>query len=552
MVLTCAYADCSNRLKTKRLCSLTRTHSGVVTFHVFPTSEPARLKLWLIALRLDINTPINILKMMRVCSDHFSPDDFTYPGEDYVRLKTSAVPMVFPHPTEVRTRNQISLQNTSQTNVKKQSADIGLKDVPQSTPQKPMKTGDEKNTGQQDKLHKHMMLLLTSPQLSEKRSYPSTSGTYYALPAVRCQQFKEPSASESEPDDLNISMLSLDPPSEKKDVTESSSSVAMESTGFRRALSKILDDDIGVSVVTTDRSPSIRKIMRVDYPKIHHKFDVWHVAKGMIKKLTSVSRPLQPWIKSISNHLWFSCSSCGGDPDELIKRWKSILHHICGVHSWTEDGEERRCLHSELTSDEQKKKKWLDNKSRAFLTLENLVLDKGLLKDLRQMALFKHTGKLEVFHSLLLKYCPKRIHFHCTSMLAHTQMAVLDHNENVNRQQARTNTGKFAIQYINDCNVTFQYRYNYIFFFLIGTPQFNVVFPKHSKQWVARKLYESPTQNFRDDLVRQVIERRMDSTIIYKDSSSHLAIQAVPKNISQQIKPSKEDTVAKHLSRFSK
>uniref|UniRef100_A0A673J966 Zgc:158320 n=1 Tax=Sinocyclocheilus rhinocerous TaxID=307959 RepID=A0A673J966_9TELE len=53
MVLTCTYPDCSNRLKTKRLRSLARTHSGVVTFH------PARLKLWLIALWLDINTPIN-------------------------------------------------------------------------------------------------------------------------------------------------------------------------------------------------------------------------------------------------------------------------------------------------------------------------------------------------------------------------------------------------------------------------------------------------------------------------------------------------------------
>ncbi|XDV52409.1 hypothetical protein PO909_021139 [Leuciscus waleckii] len=292
-------------------------------------------------------------------------------------------------------------------------------------------------------------------------------------------------------------------------VTESSSSVAMESTGFRRALNKILDDNIGVSVVTTDRSPSIRKIMRVDYQNIHHEFDVWHVVKGMIKKLASLSRykdnrALQPWIKSIGNHLWFTSSSCGGDPDELIKRWKSILHHICGVHSWIEDGEPKKCMHSELSSEEQRKKKWIDHTSRAFITLENLVLDKGLLKDLRQMALFKHT----VFHSLLLKYCPKRIHFHYTSMLARTQLAVLDHNENVHRQQARTETGK--------------------------------------------KLYESPTQNFREELVRRVLQRRMDSSIIYKDSSSHLEIQPVPKNIAQQTKPSKEDTVSKHLSRLSK
>uniref|UniRef100_A0A672L426 THAP domain-containing protein 1 n=1 Tax=Sinocyclocheilus grahami TaxID=75366 RepID=A0A672L426_SINGR len=139
---------------------------SLCNFHVFPTSEPARLKLWLIALWLDINTPINALKLLRVCSDHFSPDDFTYPGEHHVRLKPSAVPMVFPHPTEPAEHESDEGQETECL-----GADIGLKDVPQSTPQKPMKTGDE------------------------------------------------PAASESEPDDLNISMLSLDPPSEKKDVS---------------------------------------------------------------------------------------------------------------------------------------------------------------------------------------------------------------------------------------------------------------------------------------------------------------------------------------------
>lgn len=64
----------------------------------------------------------------------------------------------------------------------------------------------------------------------------------------------------------------------------------MESTGFRRALNKILDENTGVSVVT-NRSPSIRKIMQVDYQNIHHEFDVWHVAKGMFLK----SMPTAIW-----------------------------------------------------------------------------------------------------------------------------------------------------------------------------------------------------------------------------------------------------------------
>ncbi|XDV52408.1 hypothetical protein PO909_021138 [Leuciscus waleckii] len=150
MVLICAYPGCLNRRKRKQLRMLARTHPGVVSFHEFPIYEPSLLK---------------------VCSDNFSPDDFINQGVDRIVLTSSAVPMMFSHPTE--------------------------------------KSDAETCTGQEDKSHKHLLLLLTSPQSSEKHTYPSTSGTYY----------DEPAAVDSEPDDLNISMLSLDPPSEKKDVS---------------------------------------------------------------------------------------------------------------------------------------------------------------------------------------------------------------------------------------------------------------------------------------------------------------------------------------------
>ncbi|XP_042610729.1 uncharacterized protein LOC109070109 [Cyprinus carpio] len=122
-------------------------------------------------------------------------------------------------------------------------------------------------------------------------------------------------------------------------VTEASSSVAMEPVGFKRAVNTIQEQGIKIDVLTTDRSPSIRKIMRVEYPNIHHEFDIWHVVKGLSKKLCSMSRykdnrELQPWTRSICNHLWYCSATCGGDPDELIENWKSILYHITGVHSW--------------------------------------------------------------------------------------------------------------------------------------------------------------------------------------------------------------------------
>lgn len=100
-------------------------------------------------------------------------------------------------------------------------------------------------------------------------------------------------------------------------VTEASSSVAEEPIGFKRSVNKLLEEGIETDALTTDRSPSIRKNMRVEYPNIHHKFDIWHVVQGFSKKLLSMSRykdnqDLQPWMRSICNHLRDSCATCGG------------------------------------------------------------------------------------------------------------------------------------------------------------------------------------------------------------------------------------------------
>ncbi|KTF72727.1 hypothetical protein cypCar_00049295 [Cyprinus carpio] len=126
-------------------------------------------------------------------------------------------------------------------------------------------------------------------------------------------------------------------------VTQAKNSVAMEPIGFKKGLDKLLDEGINVKVVTTDRHPSIRKMMREDYPDIAHQFDPWHVAKGIKKKLVMASnrkhcKDLAPWVRSVSNHMWWSCSSSKGDEKELLRRWTSILHHICDVHRWEENG----------------------------------------------------------------------------------------------------------------------------------------------------------------------------------------------------------------------
>ena len=67
----------------------------------------------------------------------------------------------------------------------------------------------------------------------------------------------------------------------KPQVTEATSSVTMEKVGFTRSMEFPLNQGIEIKTVTTDRSPSIRKLAREEYSMVDHQFDVWHICKGI-------------------------------------------------------------------------------------------------------------------------------------------------------------------------------------------------------------------------------------------------------------------------------
>ena len=183
--------------------------------------------------------------------------------------------------------------------------------------------------------------------------------------------------------------------------------------------------------------------------------------------------------KSLSHSLIIVNNTCF---IQILKcRWQSILHHVCNEHEWTEDdGQTNRCGHHPLTAQEQSKRQWMKRESSAFENLESLVNDKRLLKDLEQMALFKHTGEFIIVllislntlqnHSVMIMfsfsysfpflfYCiqarwrsftvqcsstsvPKRQGFSFQGMRERGHLACLEHNENiVKRKQATTKTG---------------------------------------------------------------------------------------------------------------
>ena len=94
-------------------------------------------------------------------------------------------------------------------------------------------------------------------------------------------------------------------------VSEVANSVVMEKEGFQLSLNKLQSMGMTISQISTDRHPQISCLMRKQYPDIDHQYNIWHVGKGIVKKLTQKGKnknckALLPWIQSISNHLWWS------------------------------------------------------------------------------------------------------------------------------------------------------------------------------------------------------------------------------------------------------
>ena len=73
-------------------------------------------------------------------------------------------------------------------------------------------------------------------------------------------------------------------------VSEVSSSNAMEREGFDRCMANISNKGAKIQVVATDCHIGIAADMRRHHPDKTHQFDVWHLAKSITKKITSKSK----------------------------------------------------------------------------------------------------------------------------------------------------------------------------------------------------------------------------------------------------------------------
>jgi hypothetical protein len=156
------------------------------------------------------------------------------------------------------------------------------------------------------------------------------------------------------------------------------SSVRMEGLGYIQNMDSMLSNGLKIGISVTDRHVQIRKIHREKYlpKKIVHEFDVYHLANSIRKKLMQLAKKkrfsdLSPWIKSVTNHLWWCAASCKGNANELEEKWRSIAQHITNVHSFRKNKIYKKCEHG--TIPQNVVKKWLTPDSPAYIAFCDVV-----------------------------------------------------------------------------------------------------------------------------------------------------------------------------------
>ncbi|XP_048035479.1 uncharacterized protein LOC125260979 [Megalobrama amblycephala] len=314
--------------------------------------------------------------------------------------------------------------------------------------------------------------------------------------------------------------------------SEVPSSSWCELEGLKRSMQFLMDQDMQVSALITDRNRQVAKWVREQMCSegTRRFFDVWHIGKSIQKALDAAAKErdcedLKLWRPAIINHLyWTAASTPTGDPDEMEAKWQSMINHVQDIHEHSTPAF-TSCAHPPLEG-EARDKEWLEPGSPAATKLESVAARKALVKDIRQLSPQHQTFSLEAYHSLILHFAPKHTGFSFLGMYSRLLLAALHFNSNGNRDVARTSEGeaRYAVRY----------------------PRFR------KGGWVVHPIKEKPSYGYATNLMVSLIEEYCKSPQALQESSAVLSSAAPPPLTSSLQKVAKDEAVSLHLARHSR
>nr|XP_055038576.1 uncharacterized protein LOC129426346 isoform X3 [Misgurnus anguillicaudatus] len=148
--------------------------------------------------------------------------------------------------------------------------------------------------------------------------------------------------------------------------SEVPSSSWCELEGLKRSMQFLMDQDMQVSALITDRNRQVAKWVREEMCSegTRHFFDVWHIGKSIQKALDAAAKErncedLKLWRPAIINHLyWTAASTHTGDPDEMEAKLQSMINHAQDIHEHSTPAF-TSCAHPPLEG-EARDREWLE------------------------------------------------------------------------------------------------------------------------------------------------------------------------------------------------
>ncbi|XP_064639095.1 uncharacterized protein LOC135494756 [Lineus longissimus] len=257
-------------------------------------------------------------------------------------------------------------------------------------------------------------------------------------------------------------------------------SAAMEVLGLSRTLD-FLDAALPHLKIelTTDGHTGVAKHVREEWPgKVTHYLDIWHVAKGIKKRLASLAKKtpdVKCWQRSIINHLYWSAVTSNHDGSLIVAKWSSLANHIVNKHEH-ENELFPRCAHGAITP-----RRWLHPASEVYdILCRQILQNKVVLKAVSRLSSDGQTSGLEGFHSTVNHFAPKMYHFGYQGMKSRLEMAAIHFNENGGKNQKKTRDGNLS---------------------------YNIRYPKsHGGQYIVVPVMNNPTYGYVDTVRTEVFQ----------------------------------------------
>ncbi|XP_067301001.1 uncharacterized protein [Pseudorasbora parva] len=214
----------------------------------------------------------------------------------------------------------------------------------------------------------------------------------------------------------------------------------MEKEGLKRSLERLEAHGVKLECIVTDHQPQIQTFLKE--LNITQFYDVWHLEKGLSKEFEKISKDkdcevVKKWQKSIKNHVFWTAAT-SKTSEERVAKWKSVLNHIQDIHVH-DNPLYPQCEHEIRQSTDRSK--WFQAGSKALYTVEKIISNKRIMKDIEKLSPHFQTSSLESFHNVILRFAPKNVFYPYLGMLCRLYLAGMHFNENSNRPQDKTSTG---------------------------------------------------------------------------------------------------------------